>query len=162
MAPTLDSFESQVMEAERKHPPSVEHGCNSLHIACMHGDLESINVLVQSHRYSITEKCNHGGTPLTYASWRTNSPEIIHLLLEGPEGREMLNERDNDGFTPLICAVYGNNAAVVQALLSYPNIDVFAKDLVHGDSALDKAIGGNRHNCSQLLRHYIDSLGPEQ
>ena len=160
MAPTQTRLETQVMDAEGKHPPNIEHGCGSLHVACMRGDLESVGILLESGDYSLSERCAHGGTPLTYAAWNTDKAEIIHLLLQDPVGREMLNEQDNDGFTPLICAVYGNNPNVVEALLSYPNIDVFVKEDVHGDTALDKAEGGNRQTCTQLLLDYIDSIGP--
>ena len=48
MAPTQTRLETQVMDAEGKHPPNIEHGCGSLHVACMRGDLESVGILVPS------------------------------------------------------------------------------------------------------------------
>ena len=91
MAPPPSSFESQLVEAKAKHPPNLEHGCNSLHVASLKGDLDSVNILLWSGEFDVSDKCEHGGTALTYAAWNTNSSDIVHSLLQAPRGMEILN-----------------------------------------------------------------------
>ena len=154
--PIETSFEMQLAEAKAKHPPNPEHGVTSLHVAALNDDLSSVDILLRSGEFSVTETCHHGGTALTYAAWNTNNPDLVDLLLQHPCGSEALNAPDNDGFTPLICAAHGNNLEVVSALLAHEDIDVFAKEYNYGDTALDKAVGAQHEDCERLLREYLE------
>ena len=87
-----------------------------LHIAAMRGDYGITKMLVEDCA-EIEEQDNCGSTPLIdMASVKNTSIETARYLLDQ---KANVNAKNNDGITPLMCAVLANNIELVKLLVEY-------------------------------------------
>ncbi|CAG0899674.1 unnamed protein product [Cyprideis torosa] len=95
-------------------------GATPLHLAAAKGDAASLEVLVGEGRADPWIKSKDGWLPIHDAAW-SGHPEAVRFFLRynasHPERGDMLNERDNDGDTPLSCAVRKGRVECVRLLL---------------------------------------------
>jgi len=98
-----------------------EDGDRPLHLACLYGHLECVQILLTAGA-SMEVRDEDGGIPL-HDACAGGYKEIVSLLLQSatsPEQiRRLLDAHDVDGDTPLHHASRGNHADVVQLLLDY-------------------------------------------
>ncbi|CAG0911386.1 unnamed protein product, partial [Cyprideis torosa] len=98
----------------------TNRGFTPLHLAARKGHAASLEVLVGEGRADPWIKMEDGLLPIHYAAWY-GQPEAVRFFLKynasHPGRGDMLNERDDDGDTPLSCAVLEGDVECVRLLL---------------------------------------------
>lgn len=94
-------------------------GDTALHLACLHGHLACVQVLLERGA-SLDSKDEDGAIPLHDASSR-GFTEVVQALLDAAENQDhikrLLDTTDIDGETPLHCAARGEHLEVAQLLI---------------------------------------------
>ena len=138
-----------------------KHGETPLMRAAMYGDLQTVQLLVNKAAndpslffglFDAHDKLGH--TALTYAALYGRK-EIIEKLIEvlikaQVKLKPYLNTTNNEGQTPLICAVTRGHEKIVQLLINQTDIDLNACDN-NGYTALLLAAKGGKENLKQML-----------
>ena len=75
-------------------PTKYEEGGTSLHTAV---DLATVKMFIRSGEFDVRATDQFGYTPLHDAAEFTNNPAIIHALVQGPHGLDVLNTRHVNG-----------------------------------------------------------------
>lgn len=148
----------EVNDTKKKYPPHAGRGLSMLHRAARADDLPSVKILLRSGEFDVTATTTKSDmTALHFAASSTNNPELVHALLQTPNGISCINYQDSDGSTPLMCAVENNNCNVVEELLKYDNINVTMWNN-YGDSALDTAKDEKDDDCIQQLKEFMKDI----
>ena len=93
VGPTNDEVE----EVKTKYPNDEDNGMvvdageTTLLKAVLANDLLSVKILLRCGEFDVRMEDGGGSTALHFAASNTNNPELIHLLLQAPHGRELLN-----------------------------------------------------------------------
>ena len=98
-----------------------------------------------------------GWTALHYGACDTNNPGMIYAIVEAPHGLDVLNARDDYGFTPLLIAAEFNRPRSIEALISFETINVKIKTR-NEKTALEWATEGGNEDCVRLLNDYNKRL----
>ena len=132
---TIGPTNEEIAAARAKYPPN--NGQTSLDCAVDNDDLKC--VLIFLGEFDVSELNDRDQSVLSYAK----TPKIVHLLLTAPHGLDVINLKGpattTAGRTPLMQAAFSNNTDVVDALLSYDEIDVMKKSTIGGNTALHYA-----------------------
>ncbi|CAN4126129.1 unnamed protein product [Withania somnifera] len=110
-------------------------GRNPLHLAAIKGRVEVIKELVQARHTAALQKTNRGESVLNLCV-KHNQLEALKLLMEVVPDYQLLNEKDEDGYTILHLAVADKQIETVKYLLRNNMIDVNLTDN-NGNTALD-------------------------
>jgi ankyrin repeat protein len=115
-------------------------GYTALHIAAMHGFLETVDVLLSCPNIDQRISDNHGLLPVHVAA-HYDRRRVMEILLN--QGTVTFDTRTDRGETPLHLAVRENSIAAIELLLRYPGIDVNAQTLnketiLHGASQYNR------------------------
>jgi ankyrin len=90
----------------------LQKGNTALHIACLAGQAEIVNILIE-HNAAVNVQSQNGFTPL-YMAAQENHFDIVKHLLEHNANQSLATE---DGFTPLAVALQQGHDKVVAVLL---------------------------------------------
>ncbi|KAJ4386811.1 hypothetical protein N0V93_009709 [Gnomoniopsis smithogilvyi] len=139
------------------------------------GRIDAVEYLLRDENFELSIRDGCYRNPLTEAiKTASDSFDVIRLILE-EKGDQLINLLDENGDTPLLCAVRENNTDAMNMLLCYPGIQPDLKNMYSSgpiDAALDygyvEAVvlltsvmehGVNRldSNGSTLLHHLIDN-----
>lgn len=134
--------------SKTKDVDRIKNGLTPLAMAVRLGHLESVKCLVE-HKASVDQAPGLLCVPLNQACL-VDSIEITEYLLEQ---RANINELDDDGWTPLMCAVYCSTKDVVQMLMAH-RADTSPRatnSLYRGKNALDLARSRNNRDIIELL-----------
>ena len=101
---------------DKVHPDThvAYDGSTAFIMACKRGDRRVCEVLIK-HGADVSIRTEEGSTSLHIAA-SAGCPELVNLLLS--HRKHDLNERNEDGFTPLDMAKYYNHERVVSVLVS--------------------------------------------
>ena len=113
------------------------------------GTLEEVNNAIKAGA-DINARDKDGKTPLMYAAWNNQNPEVIKVLLEA--GADV-NARDKNGWTPLMYAAWNENPDVIKVLLE-AGADVNARDK-DGRTPLMWAAGSNQN--PEVIKILLDA-----
>ena len=106
--------------------------------ACLHGQTQIVNILVNDSRVDVNLGDKYDSPPLYFACWN-GTLEIVNLLLNNK--KLDVNKRNEDGKTALMMASLRGFVNIVRVLLLRQDIDVFVTDKF-GKSTLDYANDG--------------------
>jgi len=90
----------------------------------------------------------YGRTPLLWAAWRNQNPEVITILLKA--GADV-NMKDANGCTPLLWAAWGNQNPEVITVLLKAGADAKAKNN-QGKTAFDNAQANEKLKGTTALK----------
>lgn len=118
---------------------NTSDGYTPLVIASMFGHKDLIRILIEKGANATV--VNMGGTKINASAiffpCQRGNLEIVKILIDA--GFD-INYKTKFGYTPLIAASRGGHLDIVKLLLSYPQIDIFARDNTDHLSALSYAI----------------------
>lgn len=123
-----------------------------LFVACMIGNVEEINKLIE--KGGIINQVYYLGNALHYALLYNNTEEVAEFLIQNGVN---FDDKDKQGFTPLIHACYNQYENIVDMLLDR-NVNV-NPDGGHGRTALNIALKTRNNSIAKKLiykRAYID------
>ena len=96
-----------------------------------------------------------GRNPFHFAV-KTGSDKCLRILLE-IDGLDKLktfvNEKDKEGYTPLICAVMDGKMTIVELLLNYEETEINCSDENHTTPLMHAAMRGYANIVQLLLKH---------
>lgn len=108
----------------RKYPKSInkrnKDGSYPIHKACLGGHVEIINMLYTKNSKSLFALDRQGKTVLHLAAQKRGNmlKHVVSYLLNLPEGRELMNKKDENRSKPLDLAVNYRNGEVEEILRS--------------------------------------------
>src|SRR5215471_21137563 len=94
--------------------------------AAKHGDVVSLERLLEADASLINARDKDGSTPLHCAIWKGHQAAVA-LLLEAGADVNAHNENDHWGTTPLHAAAHANHAAIARLLIER-GADINAED----------------------------------
>ena len=103
---------------------------------------------IRSATADVNAKDGGGETPLHYAAYRNQNPEILKLFIKA--GADV-NAKDNNSWTPLHFAACFNENPEVITLLIKVRVDVNTKDN-DGKTPLDRAEANDKPKNAEVLR----------
>lgn len=128
-------------------------GCTPLHKASSIGSIILVQKLIDAGA-DPKALTNMRATTVYEAAFGSNNPEIIRLL----EARGVdINLSSEDGFTPLMVAIWRENYAVAECLIDRTtDIDVIDVADLQGETALYKAFKARNYNLLlKLMDKYV-------
>jgi len=124
------------------------HG-SLLHLACEHGHLEMVDLLLSYAADSESRDARYGQTPLFRAVYRGHE-DVVRLMLQ--KGRAKAHVADKKlGLTPLHLAAVRDFTGIVKLLLEDRNIEVDAKDVKYDTTPLHMAMSKGAFLSSLVL-----------
>lgn len=106
---------NRITAAPRPSRASME-GVSPLMYSCQQGDIHQVRQLIQRKALSIKECDRTGKTALHYCAENT-TPDLAQLLIKAQP--ELVNQADEEGYTPLHLAVIAGNRIMLRYLLDH-------------------------------------------
>jgi len=123
-----------------------QNGYNALMSAAMHGDLVTVELLLEAGM-KVTNRDNEGETVLMVAAAGSNNGNIVKILIDA--GADV-QAKDNKGRTALMHAADGVDRAAATKMLLAAGADIRAKDK-DGRTALQIAQASNYMGADQVV-----------
>eukprot|EP00911_Craspedida_sp_UC1_P000687 UC1_evm3s523 len=145
----LQQYDSETVACLVCEPDS--EGCCSCLLACRHGALNVIKLLVDFYNYDLFNcadtDANRGGRALHYACWGGQRDVMLWLQERGAD----LNQIDLVGNTPLLYAIYGGHLDLVQELVEVYGCSLKEVNNKGHSAIIQAACGGHREVVEWLL-----------
>jgi len=138
----------ELLQNPKINPNCQSGGWTPLNIACFHGDIEIVKLLLNDKRVEINKALEDGWTPFYYAC-KYNRIDIVKLLLDDKRIAD-INKANKNGVTPFYIACQEGNSEVVKLLLNDERISL-KKVPYDGITAIDIT---KERNIVKLIKEF--------